>query len=92
MILAVAFTNVLQAGVNFIHILRALYMRQDPESAKKTVKLSIFFALSGSACTKGARRTLMKLAPGVFPIFFCKKLQIQTVCKKRKTVVKCWQN
>jgi len=33
----------------------------DHESAKKTVKLSIFFALSGSAHAKAAHRTLVQL-------------------------------
>jgi hypothetical protein len=36
-------------------------MRTDPESAKKTVKLSVFFALLGSAHLKAAHRMLMKL-------------------------------
>ena len=38
-------------------------MHADPERAKKTVKLSSFFALSGSARVKAARRMLMKLTP-----------------------------
>jgi len=33
------------------------------QKPKKTVKLSVFFALSGSACAKAARRMLMKLTP-----------------------------
>jgi hypothetical protein len=36
----------------------------DPESAKKTVKLSFFFAILGSERAKAARKTLMKLTPG----------------------------
>jgi len=39
-------------------------MRADPDSIKKTVKLSIFFALLRSACAKAACITLMKLTPG----------------------------
>jgi len=35
----------------------------DPKSANKTVKLSVFVALSGSASAKAARGTLMKLTP-----------------------------
>jgi len=41
------------------------FMGADPKSAKKTVKLQVFFALSGSARTKAARETLMKLTPDV---------------------------
>jgi hypothetical protein len=33
---------------------KAAFTSADPESDKKTVKLSVFFALSGSACTKAA--------------------------------------
>jgi len=40
-----------------------LFSHEDPKSAKKTVKLSVFFALWGSECPKAARRTLMKLTP-----------------------------
>ncbi len=36
-------------------------MHADPKSAKKTVKLSFFFVLLGSACVKAAHRMLMKL-------------------------------
>jgi hypothetical protein len=43
----------LTPGVNF-HF-------ADAKSAKKTAKLSIFFALLGSARTKAAHRMLMKL-------------------------------
>jgi len=37
-------------------------MSADPKSAKKTLKVSVFFAISGSALTKAALSTLMKLA------------------------------
>ena len=50
-------------GVNFTNILRAAFTRADPKSAKKTVKLSSFIALLGSARVKAARRTLVKLTP-----------------------------
>jgi len=43
---------------------RAAFMYSEPKSAKKTVKLSIFFVLLGSLCVEAAHRTLMKLAPG----------------------------
>jgi len=35
-----------------------------PKVQKKRVKLSVFFALSGSECAKAACKTLMKLTPG----------------------------
>ncbi len=47
--------------VNFINILRAAYMCADPESAKKTDNLTVFFALLGSVCIKAARKMLEKL-------------------------------
>jgi len=52
------------SGVNFINVLQAAFTLADPESAKKTVKSSSFFALSGSAGVKAARIMLMKLTPG----------------------------
>jgi len=36
----------------------------DPESAKKTDDLTVFFALLKSALVKAACKTLMKLTPG----------------------------
>jgi len=54
----------LTPGVNFINILWAAFVGADPQSAKKAVKLSVFFPLSGSASAKPARRMLMKLNPG----------------------------
>jgi len=51
----------LTPGVNFVNVLRAAFRRADSKSAKKTVKLSVFFALLGSAFEKAAQRTLMKL-------------------------------
>jgi len=60
------------SGVNFINILWATFTPADPKSAKKTVKLSIFFALLGSALAKAAHRMLMKLTLGVrFFAAFC---------------------
>ncbi len=50
-------------GVNFINVLWAAFTHKDPQSAKKTVKLSVFFVLWGSSHTKAARKTLMKLTP-----------------------------
>ena len=50
--------------VNFINVLRAAFTPADPKSAKKTVKLSSFFPLLGSAGVKASRRMLVKLTPG----------------------------
>ncbi len=51
----------LTKGVNLTNILQAAFTRADPESAKNTVKLSVFFALLESASTNAARKMLMKL-------------------------------
>jgi len=40
-------------------------MCTDPKSAKKTVKLSVFFALLGYVRAKAARKMLVKLTPDV---------------------------
>jgi len=53
----------LTPGVNFTNILQAALTCSDPESAKKTVKLSVFIEHSVSACIKGESKTLMKLTP-----------------------------
>jgi len=42
----------LTTGVNFINVLHAAFTHPDPKSAKKAVKLSVYFAFSGSAHTK----------------------------------------
>jgi len=44
----------LAPGVNFTKVLRAAFEHEDPESVKKTVKLSAFVALLGSAHPKAA--------------------------------------
>ncbi len=44
---------------------KQLFTHASPKSGQKIIKLSVFFALSGSACAKVACRTLMKLTPGV---------------------------
>jgi len=41
--------------------------RADPKSIKKTVKLSIFFTLSGYTGVKAASKILEKLTQGVLP-------------------------
>jgi len=48
---------------NFINILQADFGLRDPESAKKTYNLTVFFALLGSACVKAAHKRLVKLTP-----------------------------
>ena len=55
--------SVTKPGVNFTNVLRAAFTRADPKSAKKTVKLSSFIVLLGSARVKAACRTLVKLTP-----------------------------
>ena len=45
-------------------------MRTDPKSAKKTVKLSVFFVLSGSELAKSVRGTLLKLTPGLMSLSY----------------------
>ncbi len=54
----------LTTGVNFTNFLWAALAHANPKSTKKTVQLSVFFALSGSACIRPAHRMLMKLTPG----------------------------
>jgi len=51
------------AGVNFTNVLRAAFTLKDPKSAKKTVKLSSFFALLGSALVKAARKHVDEIDP-----------------------------
>ena len=43
--------------------LRTAFRHADPESAKKQLDLTVFFALLGSASVKAARRMLMKVTP-----------------------------
>jgi len=45
--------------------LRAAFTCPHPESAQKTVKSSVHFLLLGSVCLKAARKTLVKLIPGI---------------------------
>jgi len=54
-------------GVNFINVLHVAFMLTDHKSAKKTVKTLVsFFAFSGSALVKAARKTMVKLTRGLF--------------------------
>ena len=48
-------------GVNFTNILRVAFTHTDPKSAKKTVKSTIFFALSGSV--KAAHKHVNEIDP-----------------------------
>ncbi len=43
------------------------------KAQKKTVKVSIFFALLGSVCSKAVHKIMMKLTPGHLPDFGRKK-------------------
>jgi len=51
----------LQSGVNFTNVLQTAFTQADPNSAKKTDYLTVFFGLSGSALVKANHITLMKL-------------------------------
>jgi len=53
----------MSTGVNFTNNLQAAFTRADPKSTKKTDNLTVFFALSGPAHTKAARRMLMTSNP-----------------------------
>jgi len=53
----------LMAGVNFINVLHEAFAMADPQSAKKTVKFSVFLVLLGSASTTASHKTLMKSTP-----------------------------
>ena len=55
--------KVAAAGVNFTNILRAAFTHADPKSAKKTVKSSIFFVLSGSKRVKAAHKHIDEINP-----------------------------
>ncbi len=50
----------LGSEVNFINFLQPAFAYSDPESAKKTVKLSVFVELLGYERAKAAQITLMK--------------------------------
>ena len=52
--------------VNFINILWAAFTFSDTKSTKRLSSHAAFFALSGSASVKAARRTLVKLTLGRF--------------------------
>ena len=66
MMFSVLETILFTFGVNFTNVLRAAFALVDPKSAKKTVKLSSFFVLLGSARAKAACRTLVKLNLGLW--------------------------
>jgi len=58
--------------INFINVLQAAFMRANPKSAEKTDNLTVFFALSGSAQVKAARKMSTKLTPdGSQPSYPC---------------------
>ena len=47
---------------------RAAFMRAGPESAKKLLDLTVFFALLGSACIKAACKMMVKLTLALYLI------------------------
>jgi len=53
----------LSPGINLINILRKAFTYADPKSAKKTVGLTIVFALSGSARVKASLQEWPKYGP-----------------------------
>jgi len=53
--------------------LHGAFMRTDHKSAENTVKLSVFFALLGSAQVKAAHKMLVKLTTGDNKIQLTKK-------------------
>ena len=55
--------NFFSTGVNFNKVPRAAFTLADPESPKKLLNLTVFFALLVSEGIKAARRTWMKLTP-----------------------------
>jgi hypothetical protein len=57
---------VYHAGLYFINILHTTFMHIDPKSIKIQSNCQYLFALLGSARAKTARRTLMKLTPGLY--------------------------
>jgi len=67
-------------GVNIINSLQAAFTPADHNSAKKTVKLSVFFSILGSAGAKAAQTTLMKLTP------FAAKLFRLVLCETQKMI------
>ncbi len=80
-------------GVNLIYVLREAFAHSDPQSAKKTENLNVFFVLSGPACKKAAHRMLVKWRPVVnftnilrtafVLILFWQKVAKVTVSKKK---------
>jgi hypothetical protein len=52
----------------FTNVLLAAFTPADPESAKKTNNLTVFFTLLGSARVKAAQRALMKLTHDLLTI------------------------
>ena len=77
----------MKPGVNFTNVqLQAAFMLADPESVKKLLDFTVFFALLVSAWVKYVNKVLMKLTPGVLclPIFAAKALMF---VKYEKNVV-----
>ncbi len=51
-------------GINFINVLQTAFTLADSKSAKKKVKLAVFFVPFGSVHAKAAHRMLIKLTQG----------------------------
>jgi len=74
---------VLRPGVKFNNVIYAAFTLEDPESIKNTVKSSVSFTLSWFAFIKVVRRTLMKLSPAMYLIWFSESTSTETYQKKR---------
>jgi len=76
----------LTAGLNFINVLPTAFTCADPKTVKKTVKLSIFFTLSGSMSIKAVRKMLVKLTPGLYQEQCFSRDKLSHFCK---FILKC---
>jgi hypothetical protein len=73
------------AGVNLINILRAAFTHADPNSAKKTDSLTVFFELLGSTGVKAACKMLLKstseVSFGIHGVTLVSNLNFFKTCK-----------
>ncbi len=88
-----------EAGVNFVNILLEAFTFENPKSAKKnTVKLSVYFALFGSAHVKASSILLMKLTPGLgLEVPICWRLDAPRFLRRDRKIsaigiLKIWYN
>ncbi len=55
----------LTPGVNFTNMFTSSFYLPKSQKCKKTFKSSVYFLLLGSVCLKAARKTIVKLIPGI---------------------------